>query len=790
MEFGFRAGEDRPPSYLPPSIADANLPPQSLRGISSHPDFTFTMPSSSFPTSSSTSLPQFPPGYLGPNLQRHDPLQNPMMIPVNPMMNHVNPTMMMPIRESVRRELEKERIREEIIAGEILRKRELEEEVRRELWYEREVALRRQAEQFSLQGRKHNKKAKEEEFLNKPPCGGNKTEAAELMNQNKVKEEWLCDLCNVRATSELDLKNGHLQGKKHKAKAKERELLIASETGGGSNIEAEELVIPKMLKMEWSCDLCHVMAPNEQALTEHLYGKKHKAREEELLIASKCDEGNKNEAAELINPNKVKSEAAELINPNKVKNEASELINPNKVKKEWSCAVCQVSPPNEQHLNKHLHGKKHKAKEEALIKACKPNERNKTEAAQLINPNNVKKEWSCSLCQPRAPSEQGLNEHLQGKKHKAKEEELLKASKPASSTTIWKKADNSNTLEKQGVTSNEQQKKLQQQVPKEAKEILCKQLLLHYCEHCKLQCNSESMLASHLRGKKHLSRMRSLKAMLVAEVNEESRADLVAKTMEENIKPSGNSNKGPALNKDDKSNKLVNKVMTTSSSKWPQKLQVGQSEQQVPKKQSKAVKKVPVPCELCNVECYGEFMLESHLSGKKHLARMKELESGKEVSVNHTEDVNAGVTYGRNEESEVDANKAVEIIEMKQSIGSRQDEKEVGSERTSIGSHQDAKEVGSERTSIGSHQDEKEVGSERTSIGNHQDGQGVESERTSIGNHQDEQVVALETMDGVRVPSTEEVANRMEDGARKNFSLGNLTHAIVRFLFIFSVAGY
>ncbi|XXG58634.1 hypothetical protein AAC387_Pa04g0899 [Persea americana] len=688
MEFRFRAGEDRPPSHLPPSILDACLPPQSLRGISSHPDFTFTMPPSFFPTSSSSSsLPQFPPGYLGPNLQRHDPLQNPMMIPVNPMMNHVNPTMMMPIRESVRRELEKERIREEIIAGEILRKRELEEEVRRELWYEREVALRRQAEQFSLQGRKHNKKAKEEEFLNKPPCGGNKTEAAELMNQNKVKEEWLCDLCNVRATSELDLKNGHLQGKKHKAKAKERELLIASETGGGSNIEAEELVIPKMLKMEWSCDLCHVMAPNEQALTEHLYGKKHKAREEELLIASKCDEGNKNEAAELINPNKVKSEAAELINPNKVK-------------KEWSCAVCQVSPPNEQHLSKHLQGKKHKAKEEALIKASKPNESNNTEAAQLINPNNVKKDWSCTLCQESAPSEQGLNEHLQGKKHKGKEEELLIASKPASPSTASKKADNSNTLEKQGVTSNEQEKKLEQKVPKEAKEIVSKQHLIHYFKHCKLQCNSESMLASHLSGKKLLSCMQKLKALL-AKVNEETRADLVAKTMEENIKPSGNNNKGPALNNDDKSNMLVNEVMTTSSSKELQKLQVGQSLQQVPKKQSKAVKKLPVRCELCNVECYGENILESHLRGKKHLARMKELESHNGVSVNHTGDANAGVSYGRNEESETEVNKVVEIIELKPSIGS----------------------------------------------------------------HQDEQVVASETMDGVPVPSAEEVANRMEDGA-------------------------
>ncbi|XXG58638.1 hypothetical protein AAC387_Pa04g0902 [Persea americana] len=313
------------------------------------------------------------------------------------------------------------------------------------------------------------------------------------------------------------------------------------------------------VKMEWSCDLCHVIAPSEQALNEHIYGKEHMAKEEELLIASKRDEGNKFVAAELINPNNVK--------------------------KEWSCALCQVSTTSEQHLNKHLQGKKHKAKEGALIKGSKPDESNETEAAQLKNPDKVKKEWSCTLCQESAPSEQGLNEHLQGKKHKAKGEELLIASKPASSSTISKKDDNPNTLEKQGVTSNEHEKKLEQQVPKEAKEIVGKQPLIHYCEHCKLQCNSESMLASHLSGKKHLSCMQKLKAVL-AKVNEESRADLVAKTKEENIKPSGNNKKGPDLNKDDKSNKLVNEVMTTSSSKELQKHQVGQPLQQVPRKQS------------------------------------------------------------------------------------------------------------------------------------------------------------------------------------------------------------
>ncbi|CAL5328240.1 unnamed protein product [Camellia sinensis] len=47
------------------------------------------------------------------------------------------------VREAIQRELEKERIREEIIATEIVRKRMLEAELRREMALAREMALRR-----------------------------------------------------------------------------------------------------------------------------------------------------------------------------------------------------------------------------------------------------------------------------------------------------------------------------------------------------------------------------------------------------------------------------------------------------------------------------------------------------------------------------------------------------------------------------------------------------------------------------------------------------------------------
>ena len=41
-------------------------------------------------------------------------------------------------------------------------------------------------------------------------------------------------------------------------------------------------------------------------------------------------------------------------------------VSKKKVKEEWSCAICQVSTTTERGLNEHIQGKKHKSKEAAL----------------------------------------------------------------------------------------------------------------------------------------------------------------------------------------------------------------------------------------------------------------------------------------------------------------------------------------------------------------------------------------------------------------------------------------
>uniref|UniRef100_A0A2N9FLT2 Uncharacterized protein n=1 Tax=Fagus sylvatica TaxID=28930 RepID=A0A2N9FLT2_FAGSY len=101
MEFKFRAVDDRPPPFPTPPSSYGYFSEQALRV------------SAGFPATDPRPKPE----------QSHNPNG--------------------PREAILQRELEKERIREEIIAAEITRRRVLEAEVRRELMMEREMAMKR-----------------------------------------------------------------------------------------------------------------------------------------------------------------------------------------------------------------------------------------------------------------------------------------------------------------------------------------------------------------------------------------------------------------------------------------------------------------------------------------------------------------------------------------------------------------------------------------------------------------------------------------------------------------------
>ncbi|XP_010942069.1 uncharacterized protein [Elaeis guineensis] len=138
------------------------------------------------------------------------------------------------------------------------------------------------------------------------------------------------------------------------------------------------------------------------------------------------------------------------------------------------------------------------------------------------HPRPPKKEWSCALCQVSATSKQGLDEHLEGKKHKANLETLVEGKKPkateaqlhAKKIIKTKKAVGSTSVTKvtgkslptegastNGPVKNQREDKKQQTVQQKR----------YCCDLCKVKCNSEVMLASHLRGKKHIAQLEGSK---------------------------------------------------------------------------------------------------------------------------------------------------------------------------------------------------------------------------------------------------------------------------------------
>ncbi|GLU01338.1 hypothetical protein SLE2022_186500 [Rubroshorea leprosula] len=239
MEFKFRAVDDRPPPYMSPSATLGYLPDLAFRGYSHGFD----------------------------NVQ----------IPIDS-------------REAIYlREMEKQRIREDIIAEEITRRRVLEAEVRRELMVEREMAMRRAAEmglpyeeRFSMQSDSRlsymhhfDNRWFEDQRAFASRCGLECSH--DLLPQPEVPlrmPELPCD--EVRASRGkkdkfimLARPDPNLAGKKRKMPPESGVLTLP-------------LMSLKKPKEEWSCALCQVSATSEKGLNEHLQGRKHKAKEEEL----------------------------------------------------------------------------------------------------------------------------------------------------------------------------------------------------------------------------------------------------------------------------------------------------------------------------------------------------------------------------------------------------------------------------------------------------------------------------------------------------------------------------
>ncbi|KAF8377405.1 hypothetical protein HHK36_030782 [Tetracentron sinense] len=136
----------------------------------------------------------------------------------------------------------------------------------------------------------------------------------------------------------------------------------------------------------------------------------------------------------------------------------------------------------------------------------------------LPAPNEVRKEWTCNLCEVTASCKENIKDHYRGKKHRAKQQEL-KASKMAakckdSPTATAKKDDQPKVQSRKGVSANgpnpksvKKQEEVKVNGTGEQSKKKQKQESFLWCHKCNIWCSSWGNMKSHLIGKMHLAQL-------------------------------------------------------------------------------------------------------------------------------------------------------------------------------------------------------------------------------------------------------------------------------------------
>lgn len=179
-------------------------------------------------------------------------------------------------REAIQREIEKEKIRNEMIAAEIMRRRfQLEREM---MTLEREMLAVRRPEGFSFLsasefGPSVSVMNRSESRLTEERLAMSLEEELGYRNRYWIEEFETVPLhrCAEPRISEMEpsLEQGepgeNLSGGKPKA--------LTLMTTGASELHSVDL---KKKRKEWSCAICQVRTTSEQSLNDHFQGKKHK----------------------------------------------------------------------------------------------------------------------------------------------------------------------------------------------------------------------------------------------------------------------------------------------------------------------------------------------------------------------------------------------------------------------------------------------------------------------------------------------------------------------------------
>ncbi|KAI7752258.1 hypothetical protein M8C21_001336 [Ambrosia artemisiifolia] len=294
------------------------------------------------------------------------------------------------MRETIRREIEKERIREEILAEEMALRRVLEAEVRNELMMERHMVMRRSGGGFAapfmhLQA-PSQKNVFEQKFLQPRLVGAEDKRVMSVDDKFgrgdgffgvkgvSVKPiQVLADSARIKAVSaennketllsrvlcsscpSVRLFNGKPDGESRETlsgtKRKSTPPVSEGSTEPGPLVSDRSM---KKVKEEWSCAICQVSTTSECGLTQHIQGKKHRIKEA-ALVAQKTGSNVGLGVAPNIPLIKPLQRSLTTINTSSSEtNKPSSSSDPNEVNKKDV-----VGAFSEAVMNDHKEGKKH-----------------------------------------------------------------------------------------------------------------------------------------------------------------------------------------------------------------------------------------------------------------------------------------------------------------------------------------------------------------------------------------------------------------------------------------------
>nr|GMD91568.1 UBP1-associated proteins 1C-like isoform X4 [Ipomoea batatas] len=513
----------------------------------------------------------------------------------------------------------------------------------------------------------------------------------EINSSKLIQREWTCAVCQVTTTSEINLKS-HLGGKMHRTNCAElKPIKWVTKDPGSSSPKATDL--PNQVKIEpakhspaggglkqetdvkqervtglpnqvtnesakhapiegeWKpktsgkqekvqvnasgeeqrsvnvgadprpyCSICNIWISREADVVSHLKARKHmsKLKQMGIMIANEPAKPEKETGLQ----NQVENEPAKPNAPaegeSKQKTDASVSTNSKPY-----CSFCNIWPPCEAALVVHLKGRKHlsKLKQMGILMANEPAKPEKETGLQIqvenepAKPNSPAEEGSkqktnasvstdakpyCSFCNIWPPSEADLVAHLKGRKHlsKLKQMGILVANEPANHTPAGGSKQETD-VKPEKATGLENQVENEPAKPNAPAEEGSKQKTNAsvitdsklYCSFCNIWPPCEAALVAHLKGRKHLSKLKQMGILMGNEpAKPEKETDLQNQVENEPAKPNTPAEEGSKQN--------TNASVITDSKPY---------------------------CSFCNIWPPCEAALVAHLKGRKHLSKLKQM---------------------------------------------------------------------------------------------------------------------------------------------------------------------